>query len=87
MIANGQISLGLIEPLIRDSINSYGSFDIKTIPAIDFVLPHLAVSGNMGQIKNIQDIVNYFPELSKWKEVVDATLIMKKLASEIYKYL
>ena len=47
MIANGQISLGLLETLIRYWKNSYGEFDIKTIPAIDYVLPHYAVRGNI----------------------------------------
>lgn len=87
MIANGQISLGLVESLIRDCKVSYGSFDIKTIPAIDWVLPHLAVKGNIGQLKNIKDVVDYFPELSKWKEEVDKAFEMQKLASKIYSYL
>ena len=87
MIASGQISLGLVEALIRDSKKSYGSFDIKTIPAIDWVLPHLAVRGNIGQLKNIKDVVDYFPELEKWKVEVDKAFIMQKLASKIYNYL
>lgn len=87
MLANGQLSLGLVESLIRYSKISYGSFDIKTIPAIDWVLPHLAVKGNIGQLKNIKDVVDYFPELSKWKEEVDKAFEMQKLASKIYSYL
>lgn len=87
MIANAQLSLGLLEALIRDCKNSYGKFDIKTIPAIDFVLPHLAIRGNIGQIKNIQDIVNFFPELNNWKDTVEKAFLMQKLASKIYAYL
>ncbi len=87
MRANGQISLGLVESLIRDCKNSYGSFDIKTIPVIDWVLPHLAVKGNIGQLRNIKDVVDYFPELSKWKEEVDKAFELQKLASKIYSYL
>ena len=84
MMSNGQASLGLVEALIRDSKKSYGSFDIKSIPAIDWVLPHLAIHGNIGQLKNIKVIVDYFPELEKWKIEVDNAFIMQKLASKIY---
>ncbi len=87
MIANGQISLGLLETLIRDWKISYGELDIKTIPAIDWVLPHYAVRGNIGQLKNIKNVVDYFPELSKWKEEVEKAFVMQKLASKIYAYL
>lgn len=87
MLANGQLSLGLVESLIKDSKISYGSFDIKTIPAIDWVLPHFAVRGNIGQLKNIKDVVEYFPELEKWKEEVDKAFTMQKLASKIYHFI
>ena len=86
LIANGQASLGLIEPLIRNTKDSYDTFDIKTIPAIDWVLPHFAVRGNIGQLKNIKDVVDFFPELANWNEEVEKAFLMQKLSSKIYSY-
>jgi hypothetical protein len=79
-------SLGLIEPLIKYTKNELGSFYINKIPAIEKSLIYSAIYGNIGQIKNIEDIVNYFKDLHHYKELVTIAYIRKDLASKIYQY-
>ncbi len=79
-------SLGLLESLIKYTKKEYGSFDIKTIPALDKALIYFAINGNTGQLKNIQEIVNYFKELYPYKEQVDIAFTRRDLATNIYQY-
>lgn len=81
-----QLGLSMIEPFIVEQKHSYGSFDIKGIPAIEEVLPHYAVIGARGQIENVRDIVWFFPELSPWKKEVENAERMRKIASDVYKF-
>jgi len=80
------MTLGLIEPFIRDTKKTFGNFVVSSIPAIEEVLPHYAVLGQVGQIENVKEVVEYFPELSPWKNNVEKALEMKILASKIYDY-
>ncbi|QCX39567.1 hypothetical protein FF125_14370 [Aureibaculum algae] len=84
LLFNSQISLGLIEPLIYYNYKHYNSFDIKTIPAIDKGLIYFSVNGIIGQLKNIADIVEFFPELKFYKFHVDLAFKRAKLSSKIY---
>jgi len=86
LLMHCQGSLGLLESLIKYNKMEYGSFDIKTIPALDKALIYFAINGNKGQLKNIQDIVNYFKELHPYKEQVDIAFIRRDLAANIYQY-
>ena len=81
-----QTSLSLIEPLIKSTKQLFGNFNIESIPAIEYSLPHLAIIGATGQIENIKEIVDYFPELTRWKPMVEKSFEMRKLASQIFKY-
>ncbi|MCG2724684.1 MAG: hypothetical protein L6420_00275 [Elusimicrobia bacterium] len=87
MIMYAQMSLGLIEPLIISEKEEYGAFNLSTIPALEFVLPHYAVKNLKGQIKNIEEIVNHFPELSPWRDDVEKAKEMTKIASTLYKHI
>jgi hypothetical protein len=65
-----QMSLGLIEPLILQTQIEYGSFDLGSIPALEEPLPYYAIHGNVGQIRNIEEMIAFFQELSGWQEMV-----------------
>lgn len=80
-----QASLQYIEPLILFEKKEYGSFKIKGIPAIDYGLRYFSVHGIKGQIDNIKDIVDYFPELEMHKKDVEEAYVRKDLSSKIYK--
>ncbi|GLU43650.1 hypothetical protein [Allomuricauda sp. NBRC 101325] len=84
LLLNAQLSLGLIEPLIIHSYKNYNSFEIKTIPAIEKGLKYFSVTGIIGQVKNISDLVNFFTELHFYKPEVDQAFKRLELASKIY---
>lgn len=86
LLMHSQGSLGLLESIIKYNKKEYGSFDIKTIPALDKALIYFAINGNIGQLKNIQDMVNYFKELHPYKDKVDIAFTRRDLAAKIYQY-
>mgnify|MGYP001351552161 CR=1 FL=1 len=85
MLMHCQLSFGLIEPLIICTKKEIGKFDLKSIPAIDKALIYFAINGNSGQLKNIEDIVEYFVELHFYKEKVIEAFHMLETAAKIYK--
>lgn len=87
MLMYSQMSFALIEPLIIAEKEEYGTFNITSIPSFELSLPHFAVTGANGQIKNIKEIVYSFPELLPWKEKVERAKKMNKLTYELYKYI
>lgn len=86
LLMHCQGSLGLLESLIKYNKKEYDSFDIKTIPALDKSLIYFAINGNTRQLKNIQDIVNYFKELHHYKDKVDIAFARSELTSKIYQH-
>lgn len=86
LLMNCQGGLGLIEPYIIKYKKQFGIFDIKGIPSIHYGLLYNSVLGNTGQLKNIQDIVNYFPDLHHYKPEVKESFLRKELSSKIYHY-
>jgi len=68
------LSFSLLEPLIKNCLENYGWFDIKKIPALEFAIREFIDQGIKGQILNIRDIVNYFPELKPWSIYLDKKL-------------
>jgi hypothetical protein len=85
MTMYSQMSLGLIEPLILQNKIAYGSFDLGSIPALEEPLSYYAINGHGGQIKNIEEIVDFFPELSAWKEVVNGAKETASLSASLMK--
>jgi len=81
-----QASLSLIEPLIIEIKNMYGSFDIKSIPAIEIGCNFWAILGQKGQLMNIKEVIDFYPELEPWKETIEYSFKKQKLAAKIYKY-
>lgn len=86
MLTYCQMSLSLLEPLIEQTKREFGTFDIKSIPAIETGAVFWAIYGAEGQLLNIKEVVEYFPELEPWKEDVKRAFTMKELASKIYQY-
>ncbi|MFQ6062919.1 MAG: hypothetical protein ACE5J9_07065 [Methanosarcinales archaeon] len=86
MLMHCQMSISLLEPLIEQTKREFGSFDIKSIPAIEFGSTFWAIYGIEGQLLNLKEVVDYFPELKPWREIVERAFTMKDLASRIYKY-
>ena len=87
LLMHCQASLGLVEYLIKYTKKEYGRWDIKGIPAIDKALIYFAINGNTGQLKNIQEIVDYFKELHSYKKDVDDAFKRRDLAAKIYQYI
>ena len=85
MTMYSQMSLGLIEPLILQNKIAYGSFDLGSIPALEEPLSYYAINGHSGQIKNVEEIVNFFPELSAWKEAVNGAKETASLSTSLMK--
>lgn len=65
-----RLSFPLIEPLIRNSIEEYGWFDIQHIPAFEFPIEKLDPSGIKYELAVIKMLVNYFPQLAPWKKML-----------------
>ena len=87
MLKYCQRSLQLLDPLINDTISQYGSFDIKSIPAIEIGVSFWAIIEDTDKLLIVKEIVDYFPELNPWKEIVKEAFVQKDTASEISKYI
>ncbi|MEQ9378289.1 MAG: hypothetical protein RIG68_24065 [Imperialibacter sp.] len=86
LLMHCQASLALLESLIKYCKKEYGRFDIKTIPALDKGLIYFAINGNTRQLKNIQDVVNYFDELHTYADDVETAFARRELAAKIFRY-
>ena len=81
-----QKSISLLEPLIEQTKKEFGTFDIKSIPAIEIGSNFWAIYGEEDQLLNLKEVVEYFPELEPWKKTIEKAFTMKELASRIYRY-
>lgn len=80
-------SYSLIDGLIKYTKKEYGKFDIKNIPAISYGLIYFSIYGRVGQLKNIEELVNKYPELTKiYAKDVEEAFLRKELAKKIYDY-
>jgi len=86
MLMYCQMSLSLLEPLIKQWKKEYGAFDIQGIPAIEVGSIFWAIYRAEGQLLNLKEIVECFPELEPWKETVKKAFLIKDIASKIYQY-
>jgi len=86
MLVYCQMSLPLLEPLIVETKKEYGTFDINSIPAIELGSIFWAIYGLEEQLINLKEIVEYFPELHPWREIIEEAFIMKDLAFKICQY-
>lgn len=86
MLMHCQLSISLLEPLIEENKKEWGSFDIKSIPAIELGSIFYAIYGLRGQLLNLKEIVEYFPELELWKKTMEKAFAMRELASRIYQH-
>lgn len=86
MLSYCQMSLPLLEPLIEHTKKEFGTFNMISIPAIKFGAIFWAIYGMEGQLLNLKEIVEYFPELEPWRETIEEAFVMKDLASRICQY-
>lgn len=85
MTMYAQMSLGLIEPLVLSNKITDGSFSLGSIPALEEPLPYYAINGYGGQIQNIEELIDFFSELSPWKSAVDEAKETASLAFRLMK--
>lgn len=86
MLMHCQMSISLLESLIEQTKKEFGSFDINSIPAIELGSTFWAIYGIEGQLLNLKEVIDYFPELKPWEGIVERAFTMKDLASRIYQY-
>ena len=66
-----QINLALVEPLIEYWIKFDGKFQQLSIPAIEKGLIIFPILQYHGQLKNIEEIIQTFQDISYYKEELD----------------
>ena len=86
MLMHCQLSISLLEPLIEENKKEWGSFDIQSIPAIELGSIFHAIYGEKGQLLNLKEIVEHFPELEPWKKTIEEAFTMEELSSRIYQH-
>jgi len=66
-----------------------GKTEIKLghIPCIDYFGDYCAITGYIGQLKNIEEIVNYYDDLFKWRERVKLMFEKFNIGVKIRKFL
>ena len=68
-------SLPLIEPLIRETAEQYGKFDLSSIPAIEYTVRYWKKrKAGLEQLRDIESIVKFYPELQPWVKDVDVAI-------------
>jgi hypothetical protein len=87
MLLNCQLSYSCIEPLIELTKLEWGVFDIKEIPAIEKGLRFLPIISAKGQLQNLVDFINYFPELEMYRDQIEGAFgrldIVQKINKEL----
>jgi len=79
------MALCLLEPFIKYEKKEYGQVP-PVIPAIPEAIYFHAINGARGQLKNIQDIVEFFPELEDYQFTVEQGFVMLDVAARIRKH-
>lgn len=65
------LSLSLIPSLIEKTKRDFGEFDITTIPAIELGAKIWSIQGNEEGVKQIESLVESYPELFPWRIYID----------------
>lgn len=86
MLIKCEMSLSLIEPLIIETKNEFGSMDLPSIPAIEVGVNFWAILKDDKNLNIVREIVGFFPELEGWKAFLEKAFVMKELSSKIYNY-
>lgn len=60
-----------IEMLVRSTQQEYGSFDIRSISALEQGGTMLALIGDDEGLKEMREIVRLLPELEPWRSSID----------------
>jgi len=78
--------LSFLEPLIKYTKKEWGEVP-PSIPAIYEASIFHAINGAEGQLKNILDLVSFFPETRDYRAGVEEGFVILKLARQIRKHL
>ena len=76
------LSLPLIPSLIEKTKQDFGEFDITTIPAIELGAKIWSFQGNEEGVKQIERLVESYPELSPWRIHIDRAYEQLKKADQ-----
>lgn len=66
-----EMSLPLVPLLIEETKKSSGEFDITTIPSIELGAKIWSHQGNKEKIKELEQLVDAYEELTPWKIHID----------------
>lgn len=80
-------SLPKIPALIKETKHDFGSFDLKSIPAIEIGLIFWAVFENKAKLTQVQSLVNQYPDLEPWKKNVNESFETLDLVNKIIELL
>lgn len=80
-------SLPKIPALIKETKREYGSFDLKSIPAIEIGLNFWAVFENKAKLTQVQILVNQYPDLEPWTKNVNESFETLDLVCKIIELL
>ena len=75
-------SLEMIEALIVDSKELYGTFDLTKIPAIERLIKTQSFLQDKEKMKELKDLLEEFPELANWKSKLDKIQSRNEIKSE-----
>lgn len=76
------MSLPLIPSLIEKSRSSGEEFDITNIPAIELGVKIWSYQGNEERVKEVERLVESYPELSPWRIHIDRAYERLKESAE-----
>lgn len=80
-------SLPKIPALIKETKHDFGSFDLKSIPAIEIGLIFWAVFENKSKLTQVQNLVNQYPDLEPWTKNVNESYETLDLVCKIIELL
>lgn len=79
-------TFSLLPKFIEGEYKQYKTFQIHTMPAVEFSMKYNSIMGLVGGFKNIRDMVNYIPELRYlYREQLSEYEILLELSKKIRK--
>lgn len=80
-------SLIVIEPLIIYEKRKWGSFHIKSLPAIEKGLLYCSLLGNCEKLNDIQSIIDFFPDLNFYREEIHESIKFCNILPELMEFI
>jgi len=80
-------TIPFLDQFVDDTIASYGTFDIGTIPAIDIGCRYWPALGDMNNLSLLKEAVENKKELKNWQSSIEKAFIDVELSGRIKVYL